>query len=87
MFKETVARHEPKTTVTTKSKAFIFDSVRLPDIRKINTRHIYASIVITKVLMMLSQLSKNMFFMFLCFVLIIQINVPPVFYHVHKCHL
>jgi hypothetical protein len=40
LFRETVARHEPKAIVTIKSKAFIFDNVRLPDKRKKNIRHI-----------------------------------------------
>ena len=36
--RRTVASVEPSATVTTKSKAFIFDKVRLPETRKSTTK-------------------------------------------------
>lgn len=59
LFNDTVASVEPKATVTIKSNAFIFESVLLPEILSKNTIVTYDKIVITNVLVRLSQLSKN----------------------------
>jgi hypothetical protein len=44
----TVARVEPIATVTTRSKAFIYDKVRLPEIRNNSTRNEYAKVPMTR---------------------------------------
>lgn len=56
----TVASVEPIATVTTRSKAFIFDSVRLPEMRSKNTRDRYASVPMRAMRSRSDQLLKNM---------------------------
>ena len=62
LLKMTVARVEPRATVTTKSKAFILDKVRLPEMRSIIIREAYARIVMITMWTTLSQESKKIFF-------------------------
>ncbi len=56
----TVASVEPSATVTTKSKAFIFVSVRFPAARSNRINAAYAQTAVTAVLTISIQLSKNM---------------------------
>ncbi len=54
-----VARVEPSATVTTRSKAFILDSVRLPEIRSSRTSAAYASTSTWRVRPIPDQVSKK----------------------------
>ena len=49
MVRRTVASVEPRATVTTRSNAFIFDSVRFPESRRNATNVTYASTPTTRV--------------------------------------
>jgi len=67
LFKATEAKQEPRAMVTIKSKAFILESVLFPKPLNRNIKAIYARMVITVVLMILSQLLKKRWSMLISF--------------------